>query len=128
MPWTTLATLVVINHDEGGHLQRNSMLSTPFNAPLEWCSAHSARARVGLRGHLSVQKWSKMILSKVVPRQLGGIKQVVYGHFEPSWTHIPHGSSKMALKWAIVGLMVGMTVQQRRVRGNAGGGLIGEGC
>ena len=47
MPWFVLGTLVVINSDDGDYLKANSVQTTPFNAPLEWCSMHSARARVG---------------------------------------------------------------------------------
>ena len=42
-------------------------LECPILASL-WWRAHSALASLGLRGHLWVQKWSKMIFSKVVPR------------------------------------------------------------
>ena len=43
-------------NDEGGHLQAISAQSTTFNAPLEWWSTYSARARVGLRGPLGGSK------------------------------------------------------------------------
>ena len=77
MPWIALGTLVVTNNDEGEHLQTISAQSTRFNAPMEWCSAHSAIARVGLRGHRWVQKWSAMIFSKVVIKPLGELNQMV---------------------------------------------------
>ena len=47
MPWIVLGTLVVINNDEGDHWQAISTHSTPFDAPLELCSAHGAHAREG---------------------------------------------------------------------------------
>ena len=59
-----LGTLVVVNIDDGDYLQAISVESTPFNTPLEWCSVQSAHARVGLRGHLWIQNWSKMIFLK----------------------------------------------------------------
>ena len=34
-------------------------------------------------GHLWVQKWSKIIFSKFVPRPLGVLKQVFLARFEP---------------------------------------------
>ena len=49
IPWIVWGTLVVINSDEGDHLQAIFVRSTPFNAQLEWCNAHNARARVGIR-------------------------------------------------------------------------------
>ena len=49
-PWIVLGTLVVINNDEGDPFQLMYAQSTPFNAPLEWWSAHIAHARVGLQG------------------------------------------------------------------------------
>ena len=72
-PWIALGGLVVIKNDEGDHLKAISAQSTPFNTTLEWCDAHTTRAptRLGSRGHLLVQKWSRMRFSKVVPRLLG---------------------------------------------------------
>ena len=71
MPWIALGTLVVIHIDEGDHLQAVSAQSTPFVAPLEWCSAHSAWARIGVQIHLRIQKWSKIFFSKLFLSLLG---------------------------------------------------------
>ena len=35
-------------------------------------------------GHVWVQKWSKIIFSKFVPRPLGVLKQVFLARFEPT--------------------------------------------
>ena len=43
IPWIALGTLVVINNDEGDHLQAISAQSTTFNAPLEWGVAQSKK-------------------------------------------------------------------------------------
>ena len=52
-------------------------LCNTLQCPIGTTSMHGARASVGLQGHLGVQKWSKMIFSKVVPRPLWVLKQVV---------------------------------------------------
>ena len=46
-----------------------------------------------------VQKWSKMSVSKVVPRPLGVLKQVVEGHFEPLLTHISPFIQELTLQY-----------------------------
>ena len=58
-------------YDEGDQLQAISTQPTPFIALLEWCSVHSACARVGLRGHQWMQKQSTMIFPQWILDHLG---------------------------------------------------------
>ena len=95
MPQIALGTLVVIQIDEGDHLPHSSTRSTAstpywhhqralFNAPLEWCKTHNARAMGGLLGQRRVQKWPKMIFSKIVPDHLGSSNK----WFKDSMSHL----------------------------------------
>ena len=77
---------MVINDDEGDHLEGVSMLSTPFNAVLAQLACMSTC--YGRGGHLWVQKWSETIFSKDVPRPLGVLEQVFEGYFESFLIHI----------------------------------------
>ena len=118
MPRIPLATLVVMNIDDGDYLQAISVRSTPFNNPFEWCSVHNACAGVGFQGHLWIQKWSTMIFSKGVPRPIGVLNsnkwfKAILSRFRPTRAS---ASSKKALKLAILGLIV----QHRRVRRKCG--------
>ena len=72
-----MGTLVMTKNYEGDRFQLHYAQSTPFNPPLEWCGAHSARARAGLRGSPVGPKVVKRFFFKVVPRPFGVLKQLV---------------------------------------------------
>ena len=77
IPWIAWGTFVMINNDEGDQFQPIFVQSTPLNDPLEWCSVHSAHARVGLRGSRVGPKVVQNFFFKIVPGPLGVLKQVV---------------------------------------------------
>ena len=87
MPWIALGTLVVINNDEGDHLQAKSVQSTPFNAPLKWCSAHNARARVGLWVTCGSKSGQQRVFPKLFADHLGRSNkrfQAILSHIGPT--------------------------------------------
>ena len=54
-------------------------------------------------GHLWVQKWSKIILSKFFPRPLGLLKQVFLARFEPMVARHDAPQFQKALKMGFLG-------------------------
>ena len=54
-------------------------------------------------GHLWVQKWSKIIFSKCVPRPLGVLKQVFLARFEPMVARYDAPQFQKALKMGLWG-------------------------
>ena len=73
----------MMNKDEGDPLQRNFMLSTPFNALLAPLVCMAQGLGLGHMGHLCVPKCSKIIFSKIALRPLRVLKQVILGYFAP---------------------------------------------
>ena len=69
--------LVIINNYEEDCIQSNFAQSTQFNPPLQWYSAHSAHAWVGSHGSPVDPKVFQNDFSKIVPKPLGELKQVV---------------------------------------------------
>ena len=76
MPWIALGTVVMIQNDEGDHLQPNYAQPTPFNAPSVRCKVQSVHSRVGLWGS---PVGPKVIFPEIVlgPRETALLKQVV---------------------------------------------------
>ena len=58
-------------------------------------------------GHLWVQKWSKIIFSKFVPRPLGVLKQVFLARFEPMVARYDAPQFQKALKMGFLGTKKG---------------------
>ena len=58
-------------------------------------------------GHLWVQKWSKIIFSKFVPRPLGVLKQVFLARFEPKVARYDAPQFQKALKMGFLGTKKG---------------------
>ena len=58
-------------------------------------------------GHLWVQKWSKIIFSKFVPRPLGVLKQVFLARFEPMVARYDTPQFQKALKMGFWGTKKG---------------------
>ena len=58
-------------------------------------------------GHLWVQKWSKIIFSKFVPRPLGVLKQVFLAHFEPMVARYDAPQFQKGLKMGFLGTKKG---------------------
>ena len=69
------------------------------------CTAHMP----GLWGHPWVQKRSKNIFSKAIPRPFGVLQQVVDGHFEASFTQISPCKFPKSLEMPILGPKVQYT-------------------
>ena len=58
-------------------------------------------------GHMWVQKWSKIIFSKFVPRPLGVLKQVFLARFEPTVARYDAPQFQKALKMGSLGTKKG---------------------
>ena len=58
-------------------------------------------------GHLWVQKWSKIIFSKFVPRPLGVLKQVFLPVLSPWWPIMTLQNSQKPLKMGFLGTKKG---------------------
>ena len=58
-------------------------------------------------GHLWVQKWSKIIFSKLVPRPLGVLKQLFLARFEPMVARYDAPQFQKALKMGFLGTKKG---------------------
>ena len=66
-------------------------------------------------GHLWVQKWSKIIFSKFVPRPLGVLKQVFLARFEPMVARYDAPQFQKALKMGFLGDQKGSKMGQKCV-------------
>ena len=58
-------------------------------------------------GYVWVQKWSKIIFSKFVPRPLGVLKQVFFTRFEPMVARYDAPQFQKALKMGSLGTKKG---------------------
>ena len=66
-------------------------------------------------GHLWVQKWSKIIFSKFVPRPLGVLKQVFLARFEPMVARYDAPIFPKSLENGLFGDQKGSKMGQKRV-------------
>ena len=66
-------------------------------------------------GHLWVEKWSKIIFSKFVPRPLWVLKQVFLARFEPMVVRYDAPQFQKALKMGFLGTKMGQKWVKKRV-------------